>query len=250
MLTQTPRSPSASGSLASIAAAARRSTLKVPIRFTRTTASNGSNECGPRRPAVFSAQPMPAQQTEIRSEPAASMASATCSAFVTSHSTKRAPSSSASAAPFSALRSAIVISAPAARSRRAVAAPSPDAPPATSALAPSILMTRDRSAGTARTPRARPRAARARRRSGSRPPSTMFGSSASPVMSGVMVRKSSSTIPAAHSAPCIVGPPSESSARTPRARRSASISVSPGTSRRTTSTGAGTSGGSPASGPV
>ena len=87
---QTPRSPSSSGSLASIAAAASRSTLKVPIRFTRMTASNGSNECGPRLPAVFSAQPMPAQQTEIRSVPAASTAAATCAASVTSHSTKRA----------------------------------------------------------------------------------------------------------------------------------------------------------------
>ena len=87
---------------------------------------------------------------------------ATCSASVTSHSTKRAPSSSASAAPLSAFRSAIVTSAPPARRRRAVAAPSPDAPPATSALVPSILMTRDRSGERARSRRARPRRARAR----------------------------------------------------------------------------------------
>ena len=65
----TPRSPSSSGSLPSIAAAASRSTLNVPIRFTLMTVWNGSKLCGPRLPAVLSAQPMPAQQTEIRSSP-------------------------------------------------------------------------------------------------------------------------------------------------------------------------------------
>ena len=96
---RTPRSPSASGSLASIADAAKRSTLKVPIRLTRTTDSNGSSACGPREPAVFSAQPMPAQQTDIRSGPAAATALSTCDPSVTSHATNRAPSSSASASP-------------------------------------------------------------------------------------------------------------------------------------------------------
>ena len=72
---QTPRSPWSSGSLASIAAAASRSTLKVPIRLTRMTVSNGSKACGAGGPAIFSAQPMPAQQTEIRSpsSPAAAL---------------------------------------------------------------------------------------------------------------------------------------------------------------------------------
>ena len=54
MLTQTPRSPSSSGSLASIAAAAKRSTLNVPIRLIRITVSNGSSWWGPRLPAIFS----------------------------------------------------------------------------------------------------------------------------------------------------------------------------------------------------
>ena len=33
--------------------------MKVPIRFTRMTVSNGSKACAPLRPATFSAQPMP-----------------------------------------------------------------------------------------------------------------------------------------------------------------------------------------------
>ena len=72
---QTPRSPWSSGSLASIALAARRRTLKVPIRLTRMTVSNGSKPWAPLRPATFSAQPMPAQQTEMRrpSSPAAAV---------------------------------------------------------------------------------------------------------------------------------------------------------------------------------
>ena len=176
---QTPRSPSASGSLASMAAAARRSTLNVPIRFTRTTASKGSNACGPRLPAVFSAHPMPAQQTAIRRPSAACTAASTSSAFVTSQATKRAPSSAASASPRSALRSAIVSSAPAARRRRAVAAPRPEAPPATSARDPSMRMGADPiggSAGTAPTRPAASTAARARRPAGSLAPARIAGS--------------------------------------------------------------------------
>src|SRR6266705_3421675 len=41
VLTQTPRSPPSSGSLSFIAPAAKRRTLKVPIRLTRKTVSNG-----------------------------------------------------------------------------------------------------------------------------------------------------------------------------------------------------------------
>src|SRR3954451_9027372 len=70
---QTPRS-SPAGSTPSIAADARRSTLNVPSRLTRITVSNGSNGRGPRLPAVFSAQPMPAPHTEIRNGPAAAAA--------------------------------------------------------------------------------------------------------------------------------------------------------------------------------
>ena len=144
MLTQTPRSPSSSASLSLIAAAARRSTLKVPIRLIWITFVNISRLCGPPLWATRSAQPTPAQQTEIRRPPspsaARSTAAATASASVTSVATKLAasPSSAASASPFSALRSAIVTAAPAATSARAVASPSPEAPPATSADVPSI----------------------------------------------------------------------------------------------------------------
>ncbi len=64
---QTPRSPSSSGSFSLIAAAAKRSTLKVPIRLTLTTLEKNSRLWGPPLCATRSAQPMPAQQTEIRS---------------------------------------------------------------------------------------------------------------------------------------------------------------------------------------
>src|SRR5205823_397523 len=53
------------------------------------------------------------------------------------------PSSAASASPFSALTSAIVTFAPPACSRRLVASPSPEAPPTTSAPAPSMFMARE-----------------------------------------------------------------------------------------------------------
>ena len=75
---------------------------------------NISRLWGPPLWATRSAQPTPAQQTEIRSPPSASAAwptaAATASASVTSVATKLAasPSSAASASPFSALRSAIV----------------------------------------------------------------------------------------------------------------------------------------------
>src|SRR4051794_28716030 len=139
----TPRSPASSGVLASIAPAASRSTLKVPIRLTLMTVSDGSKPCAPRLPAIFSAQPMPAQQTLMRrpSSPAArSTAAAIWSESVTSAATKPAPSSSASAEPRSRLRSAIVTFAPAALKARAVAAPRPEAPPATRAFIPSICI--------------------------------------------------------------------------------------------------------------
>ena len=117
MLTQTPRSPSSSGSFPLIAAAARRRTLKVPIRLTLTTLEKNSRLWGPPLWATRSAQPIPAQQTEIRSPPspdpaARSTAAATAVSSVTSASTKVAPSSAASASPFSALRSAMTTFAP------------------------------------------------------------------------------------------------------------------------------------------
>ena len=83
----TPRSPSVVGLVGQHRAAARRSTLKLPIRFTRMTVSNVSRLCGPLRPAVFSAGPMPAQLTLMRSPSspaAATTAASTCVASVTS----------------------------------------------------------------------------------------------------------------------------------------------------------------------
>ena len=144
MLTQTPRSPSASGSFPLIEAAARRSTLKLPIRFTAMTLEKYSRLWGPPLCATRSAQPIPAQQTDIRRPPPAlaarSTAVPTASASVTFVSTKSAPISAASASPFSALRSAMTTLAPASASAREVAAPSPEAPPATSAPAPSTFI--------------------------------------------------------------------------------------------------------------
>src|SRR5215218_8997040 len=140
VITIAPRSPSASGSPAAIAAAASRRTLNVPIRFTRTTVSKGWSAAGPSRPTVRSAQPIPAQETASRRPPAASTAAWTCSSSVTSVLTKAASSSEARAAPRSSFRSASVTRAPRAVSSRAVASPRPEAPPATSAPIRSSCM--------------------------------------------------------------------------------------------------------------
>src|ERR687893_2419877 len=141
-MTITPASSPSPGS-ATIAAAAARSRWKEPSRLTWTTVWNGSTLWAPRLPAVFSAQPMPAQVTAIRSPgPAAATAASTWAGSVTSQATNAPSSSPATASPRSASTSAIVTCAPSTRSRRAVAAPRPDAPPHTSALAPSIRMGR------------------------------------------------------------------------------------------------------------
>src|SRR5829696_366274 len=131
-----PRSPSASGSFAAIAAAARRSTLNVPMRFTRTTVSKGWRAAAPSLPTVRSAQPIPAQDTANRSSSALSTAARTCASSVTSALEKLPPISCASAAPRSSFTSAIVTRAPRAASSRDVASPRPDAPPATKAPLP------------------------------------------------------------------------------------------------------------------
>jgi hypothetical protein len=103
--------------LSTIAAAASRNALKVPIRLTLITLEKISRSCGPCLETVRWAHPIPAQQTETRSSPAsvaAATAASICSASITFASTKRArsPSSSASAVPFSALRSAMTTLAP------------------------------------------------------------------------------------------------------------------------------------------
>jgi hypothetical protein len=100
-----PRSPSAFGSLPTIRFAARRITLKVPIRFTSTVRRKFSSGKGcPSRPTVRWALPMPAQFTTARSGPkasaAASSAASTPDSSVTSPGRKRAlPESSFSSSP-------------------------------------------------------------------------------------------------------------------------------------------------------
>ena len=143
---QTPRSPESAGWTASIAADASRSTLNVPIRLTAITFSNGSSAWGPRLPATFSTQPIPAQQTEILRPPGAAAASFTAAATVLASLTStranlaRSPSSSATRWPLSSFRSAMTTCAPPACRRRAVASPRPDAPPATKAPVPRICI--------------------------------------------------------------------------------------------------------------
>src|SRR4051812_41225848 len=143
-ITTAPRSPSSPGSFCAIAAADSLSTLKVPIRFTRTTVSNGCRFAGPSLPTVRSAQPIPAHETAKRRPPNASTAPSTaaftpCSS-VTSALNATPPSSSASAPAASSFRSAIATRAPRSASARAVAAPSPEAPPATIVPAPCRSM--------------------------------------------------------------------------------------------------------------
>src|SRR5438270_3394852 len=89
---------------------------------------------------------MPAQLTVKRTSPSASTAPATApstsASSVTSQrkATAASPSSAASSFARSSFRSAIATRAPRPTSARAVASPSPDAPPATSAPIPSILI--------------------------------------------------------------------------------------------------------------
>ena len=147
MLTQTPRSPPSSGSFSFIAVQARRSTLKVPIRFTLITLWKISRSWGPRLPAVRWAQPMPAQQTEIRSPPSAPAAASTA-AWTGSGSITFASTKLRALAQLGGQRLALLgvevgdhdRRRRASCSARAVAAPSPEAPPATSALCPSIFI--------------------------------------------------------------------------------------------------------------
>ena len=62
-----PGRPALTGSVAAIAAAARRMTLNVPMRLTRIVRSNASSGAGPSRPTVRFAVTMPAQFTATRS---------------------------------------------------------------------------------------------------------------------------------------------------------------------------------------
>ena len=130
-----------------MAAAASRSTLKVPTRLTMTVLVKAPRSCGsPSRPTVRCAQPMPAQLTAIRSgrslPVASAIAACTDASSVTSVRTKVVcpPSSAASACPRSSCRSRMVTAAPLAASARVVASPSPEAPPVTTAATSKFFM--------------------------------------------------------------------------------------------------------------
>src|SRR5438128_1829131 len=144
----TPRSPSSLGGLRAISAAARRSTLKVPVRLTAITQANSSSGIGPCLLTVRMAAPMPAQLTHTCTAPKRSTAFATAawtsSALVTSAGSKRAgaPSRRATSSPADPGRSRMTALPPFSIIISTVASPRPDAPPVTSATAPASFMGR------------------------------------------------------------------------------------------------------------
>ena len=97
VLTITPRPPS-TGSVAAIAAAARRITLKVPIRLISITLVNCSSGIGCPLRTTRPGGPIPAQLTVTRNGPlplATATASATASSSRTSAGAKVKPLDSA-----------------------------------------------------------------------------------------------------------------------------------------------------------
>ncbi len=140
----TPRSPSASGSSACMRWAARRIMLNVPMRFTRMTRSKAVSECGPSRPTMRLAVPIPAQLTSTRATPfVASSVSRAQSRLPRPRRPQRAklaPISVASAAPRSAFRSRMPTFAPFEASSLATPAPRPDAPPVIATEMPLMSM--------------------------------------------------------------------------------------------------------------
>src|SRR5215831_3227287 len=146
VLTITPRSPAAFGCPFAIATDASRIMLKVPTRLMLITRANEASTCGPSFFTVRSAIAMPAQLTRPLRDPKAftvwSTTACPSDSEVTSHFAKRtlAPSSFASASPFSACRSAIATLAPFAASMRTVPSPRPDAPPVTMNVLPLICI--------------------------------------------------------------------------------------------------------------
>src|SRR5207253_8149288 len=144
----TPRSPSSLGGLCAIPAAARGSTLKVPVRLTAITRANSSSGIGPCLVTVRMAAPMPAQLTHTCTVPKRSTAFATAactsSALVTSAGVKRAgaPSRRATSSPADPGRSRMTALPPFSTIISTVAPPRPDAPPVTSATAPASFMGR------------------------------------------------------------------------------------------------------------
>src|SRR3954447_13473612 len=140
VLTMTPRSPS-TGSVSTMAAAASRMTLKVPIRLIRTTFSNASSGSTPCLPSTRAGVPTPAQLMTIRSgawPTAVCTACCTPASSVTSSPAKLPPISFARSSPGDEGRSAMTTCAPALASSVAVANPNPLAPPVTIAEQPSI----------------------------------------------------------------------------------------------------------------
>ncbi len=79
VFTISPRSPSPSGSVRAMAAAALVMTLNVPITFSRWTNSKAPRSWGvPSRLMTRPAQPLPAQFTQIRRLPRAAAWSTAC----------------------------------------------------------------------------------------------------------------------------------------------------------------------------
>src|SRR5664279_3316123 len=143
VMTITPRSPSI-GWFSSIAAAARRTTLKVPTRLMSMTSWKSSRAIGPSLPTTRPGVPTPAQVTTIRRSPssvAAAIAACTWVWLRTSAAQKRArsPSSVARASPGEDGRSTMTTAAPPSCSRRVVASPRPEAPPVTSATVETLI---------------------------------------------------------------------------------------------------------------
>src|SRR5450631_1427603 len=139
----TPRSPS-TGSFAIMAAAASRTTLKVPIRLMSMTFRKSSRFIGPFLPTTRPGVPTPAQLTATRSSPsswATAIAACTWASSRTSAAQNRtlAPSSSARALPVDEGRSMMTTAAPPSCSRRVVASPRPEAPPVTSATVETLI---------------------------------------------------------------------------------------------------------------
>src|SRR3989442_9583161 len=142
----TPRSPSSLGAFFAICAAARRVTLKVPIRFTSITLAKTASGIGPSLPTVFIAAPTPAQLTATWSAPNRSTARATAVAtspsLVTSAGANsvRSPISRDTSSPADPGRSRMTTWPPASTSVRTVASPRPEAPPVTRATVPAVRM--------------------------------------------------------------------------------------------------------------
>ena len=132
--------------------------LKLPTRLTMMVLVNTSSLCAPPLPTVFSAGAMPAQLTRPTSLPSDWAWATTAwpsASLLTSHLTKAAPMSLATASPLSTCMSAITTLPPSAASMRAVPSPRPDAPPVTMKTLPAMSMRRSLVLRRARRRRAR-----------------------------------------------------------------------------------------------